>query len=356
VVVWDVRSSKPLKVYQTDKTRSGEGAGGNGAGSGYLSDDPWDWTRGGSRAPGWGVRSVKFSPGSSGREVMTFTEVRLIRILTVDLGVLNWFLQHTSLFHVIDARTFETEEIIRVPTFSPSSPTSTSPPPRPVSSDLSRSPLSLHPPPPPRIVLALEDTFRIPSSVSPTSPGRRRHTARARRRQPEDDVVVIPALGDPAVQQDVQQLLDRHGIRSRNASEDSDMLERDDLDLHYHASREEDGDMEVDELESDCISSHTPSRSSSPSPSSSVPTGENVVVSRYRPRRGTITVQDRHWDSSWDNGKHLSFGSNEELDLAGCCFDPTGAYLYVASVAGVAEWSVSGSEKRWWNESHMEWM
>jgi hypothetical protein len=75
-VVWDVRSTKPLKVWQTDKTRSGTDLlGGNGAASGWLSDDPWDWTRGGSRAPGWGVRSVKFGP-AAGREVMIYTEVR----------------------------------------------------------------------------------------------------------------------------------------------------------------------------------------------------------------------------------------------------------------------------------------
>jgi len=47
----------------------------NSGASGWLSDDPWDWSRGGYRAPGWGVRSVKFGSGDSGREVMTFTEV-----------------------------------------------------------------------------------------------------------------------------------------------------------------------------------------------------------------------------------------------------------------------------------------
>jgi hypothetical protein len=45
-----------------------------------LSDDPWDWSRGSSRAPGWGVRSVKFGGGGGyghpGKEVMVFTEVR----------------------------------------------------------------------------------------------------------------------------------------------------------------------------------------------------------------------------------------------------------------------------------------
>jgi WD40 repeat protein len=81
VVVWDVRSSKPLKVFETNKSPT-SGRGGNSGASGWLTDDPHDWTRGGSRAPGWGVRSVKFGPGgagtNSGGEVMTFTEVRCL--------------------------------------------------------------------------------------------------------------------------------------------------------------------------------------------------------------------------------------------------------------------------------------
>lgn len=75
-----------MKVFQTDKTRGmggGNGAGGggllgNGGASGWLSDDPFEWTRG-SKAPGWCVRSVKFNGGEGarlGKEVMAFTEVR----------------------------------------------------------------------------------------------------------------------------------------------------------------------------------------------------------------------------------------------------------------------------------------
>ena len=88
VVVWDVRSTKPLKVFQTDKTRAsvwgaGAGVGGMGGGMGRggmwwatFQDTSFDWTRANASAPGWGVRSVKFSPRGVGREVMTFTEVR----------------------------------------------------------------------------------------------------------------------------------------------------------------------------------------------------------------------------------------------------------------------------------------
>jgi len=71
VAVWDVRSTKPMKVIQTDKHR------GVPSDDGYLSDDPTDWTQGRSKAPGFSVRNVKFgSSGVSGNEVMTFTQVR----------------------------------------------------------------------------------------------------------------------------------------------------------------------------------------------------------------------------------------------------------------------------------------
>jgi hypothetical protein len=84
--------------------------------------------------------------------------------------------------------------------------------------------------------------------------------------------------------------------------------------------------MEVDELESDCISSHTPSRSSSPSPSTHIPLQISPsplrVAQRYNqglPRRAIVRKDD--------------------LDLAGMCFDPRGGFIYVASVDGVAEWA-----------------
>ena len=82
VAVWDVRSTKPIKVIQTDKTRFPVGHLGNREETSMLSDDPWDWTRGNSKAPGWGARSVKFGAGGThgrpGHEIMTFTEVRFV--------------------------------------------------------------------------------------------------------------------------------------------------------------------------------------------------------------------------------------------------------------------------------------
>lgn len=98
IAVWDVRSTKPIKVFHTDKSRGMKPVIGNGAASGWLSDDPWEWTRG-TKAPGWCARNVKFNGGEgakSGKEIMAFTE-------------------HTSVVHIVDALTFETHDIIRVP-------------------------------------------------------------------------------------------------------------------------------------------------------------------------------------------------------------------------------------------------
>ena len=82
-VVWDVRSSKPLKVFETDRSRGRERRA-TGEASGFMyEEDLWDWSRGGSRAPGWGIRSIKFSPeGADGKEVLVFTEVSLSHSVT----------------------------------------------------------------------------------------------------------------------------------------------------------------------------------------------------------------------------------------------------------------------------------
>ena len=85
VAVWDVRSRKPMKVFTTDRSRAPPGGAGGmarsgsratGNASGWLYEDTWDWTMPGHRAPGWGVRNVKFNTGIGGKEIMTFTEVR----------------------------------------------------------------------------------------------------------------------------------------------------------------------------------------------------------------------------------------------------------------------------------------
>ncbi|EKM58586.1 uncharacterized protein PHACADRAFT_253043 [Phanerochaete carnosa HHB-10118-sp] len=352
VVVWDVRSSKPLKVIQTDKERPTNTAGshGNGGASGWISEPPFDWAQGSQKAPGWGVRSVKFSPRGVGREVMTFTE-------------------HTSLLHVVDAQTFETEEIIRVPPFD--SPPAT----RPITvRQRSDSPASISSrstverahmsssqlPPPPRIMLfsgALEDTFRIPS-IDTT--GRRRQRIHG---APEDDsegIVVIPPLGDREVDDDVRRLIEgRHAItlRIRGASHP------DDEDGGRDDTRED--EMDVDELDPDCVSSYSPSRAASPTPSpgpSSAPSGSGL--SRFDPVRRAGLLERRESASPYLARRGSSQGLRRhqrrgdtagdieiDQDLAGTCFDPSGEYIYVGAMGGIAEWKVRGAEQRWWSEA-----
>ncbi|KAI0833580.1 WD40-repeat-containing domain protein [Trametes gibbosa] len=361
VVVWDVRSTKPLKVFRTDKTRASYPARmATGAGSGWLYDLPWDWSRNGTPAPGWGVRSVKFSPQGAGREVMTFTE-------------------HTSLLHVVDARTFETEEIVRMPNFdspayvplAPSRPRSTSP----VSRALMRTtpPTDASLPDTRRTVLfnALEDTFRIPTSDSSTTSGWR-VSQRVRRFRSRDDlateddqdnIVVIPPLGDREVDSTVRRLLARrHSPRTTLVDPDADP--REPLDSTGDAGEE----MDVDELESDCLSSRAPSRSGSPAPSSQLALQSSgtrpLELLRTRPtllaRRessGPYAGAGTRWGSAASSSRPRRRHAGEwrgedcaddELDLAGVCFDPTGTFVYAASVKGVAEWRVRGAEQQWW--------
>lgn len=40
--------------------------------------------------------------------------------------------------------------------------------------------------------------------------------------------------------------------------------------------------------------------------------------------------------------------SGRRLDIAGVCFAPGGAHMYVATVDGITEWTVRGTEVRWW--------
>lgn len=276
IAIWDVRSTKPLKVLHTSRERGG-------GDSGWMSDDPWDWARRSSRAPGWGARSVKFGCGGvggrAGHEVMTYTE-------------------HTNLLHVLDARTFETEEIIHVPNIS-----------------CSKTPA--HTPAPPSLR---------------HSGGRL--SARATHR--DDGIVIIPPRGAPP------------RTTSWTSAPPSRMSDR--------TGGSDEGDtMDLDEVEVDCLSrggspppmnSYRPSspyRPISPSPLSSQT--YRPASPPYRPMTPSFhpyrrTPRRTHGEEEVERA--------EDVDIAGTCFDPTGGFLYVATTAGVAEWAVRGSEKRWW--------
>ncbi|KAI0342612.1 hypothetical protein BDW22DRAFT_1357059 [Trametopsis cervina] len=367
VVVWDVRSTKPLKVIQTDKSRGGAAASNSwpsGMAGGYLYED---WIRFPNKAPGWGVRSVKFSPRGAGREVLTFTE-------------------HTSLMHVMDARTFETEEIVRIPNTEtpPTSrsgtarPRSISPLPRPASTNApADAPLRT----PPRIMLfsgALADTFRIPSSDSTGSdrrrlPGRRLQNREWSADEDGEGIVFIPPLGDREVDDDVRRLFQgRNALRAGRP--EPTMLDDPDEPSRENEDRVED-DMDVDELESDCVSSYNPSRASSPSPpsnaraqsSSQVPTPTQLSssVGRVEGPRRTSLLERRESSGPYISRRGSSQGLRRnrrapespessdveaDIDIAGTCFDPSGEFIYAASSKGVFEWRVRGAEQKWWND------
>ncbi|KAJ7471420.1 hypothetical protein B0H11DRAFT_2237326 [Mycena galericulata] len=278
VAVWDVRSTRPLKVFHTDKTRGATRPGAHS--TTWLSEDPQEWSQHKSRGPGWSARTVKFG-GRPGRELMMFTE-------------------HTSLIHVVDARTFEAEEVLTMPAF----PASLAPQPRPAaparesasastststststsaSASASRTAAATA-----RIVRTLQETFSITAA---------------------DDVLVIPPLGDRTVEREVRRVLGQHGVPSRfRIEEEDEEMEEVPADAHPQEDIDEQ-EQEQDELE--CVPAPPPSREDDP----------EVDVER---------------------------------NLAGACFDPSGAFVYVAAETGVAEWGVRGAEKRWWVDGAWE--
>ncbi|KAH7884335.1 hypothetical protein F5I97DRAFT_1441168 [Phlebopus sp. FC_14] len=366
VAVWDVRSTKPMRVIQTDKTRVPPGQSGNGEASGMLSDDPWDWTRGSSRAPGWGARNVKFGTGGThglpGHEIMTFTE-------------------HTSLLHVLDARTFETEEIVRMPSVRTAQSTSSRAPSMlSTSSDGSRfspgpTPSSFrHVVQPLRALRVLEEDSRASpfsdnSLVSSWWSSRRATQHQEGMREDDhiyDDAVFLP-FEDAVLEDNVREVFARHGIRTRHAHR------TDSLSLPSRGSGggrniahstdptevRRDDDMDIDEPEADCLS-RAPSRSSSPPPSVHLPIQSspsptrNTALGRYmnarqssRPRRRTITRDD----SAAEQHQQITT-DNYDIDIAGTCFDPHGGFIYVATTDSISEWAIRGAEKRWWGHSN----
>ncbi|KAF9223642.1 hypothetical protein BS17DRAFT_780992 [Gyrodon lividus] len=352
VAVWDVRSTKPIKVTQTNKTRLPAGLLGNGGANSIMSDDPWDWTRGNSKAPGWGARSVKFGAGGThgrpGHEIMTFTE-------------------HTNLLHVIDARTFETEEIVRMPSVVRRESSPSASPHVPSISSPSR--LSPAPPPslrqvvqPPRTMHPVE--FRVNSfpNSAPFSTWRPSHRILRRRDGSDnvdyyDEVVVMPPLGDNGVE-DIREVFARPGFRARlthRSDSHSQPPARGSSGMHAYSNNGVEGEdvdnMDIDEPETDCIS-RAPSRSSSPPPSLHLPLqpppspSRSIALARYsntrhssRPSRRTITRESFVADQ---------VAQNSDLDIAGTCFDPHGGFIYVATTGSVSEWAIRGAEKRWW--------
>ena len=116
--------------------------------------------------------------------------------------------------------------------------------------------------------------------------------------------------------------------------------ETDDVD----ADADEMDDAEA-EAETDCLTSRAPSRAASPPPP--------LHGGRQSQRRPAAAYAPDHYATTTaataDGAPPIQTPAH--LDLAGTCFDPSGAWLYVASATGVVEWRVRGGEKRWWSES-----
>ena len=156
--------------------------------------------------------------------------------------------------------------------------------------------------------------------------------------------MVIPPLGDSQVDDQVQTFLGRHSVSRRPYFDSSHVLSA-------TGTGGRDDEMEVDE--SDCVSSHPPSRSSSPSPSVHIGVG-----TRSNSSMDTVRLNRRHW-RPWSENVTAEEGDDKmdvedahmgrrDLDIAGTCFDPFGARIYVATSKYVAEWRVNGAEKKWW--------
>jgi hypothetical protein len=105
----------------------------------------------------------------------------------------------------------------------------------------------------------------------------------------------------------------------------------------------DDGDEAEAEVETDCLTSRAPSRAASPPPPQP-PSRQRRLASVH----DTVGV-GRETDAAVEGGGTVTTPAH--LDLAGTCFDPRGAWLYVASTAGIVEWGVRGGEKRWWAEA-----
>jgi len=102
------------------------------------------------------------------------------------------------------------------------------------------------------------------------------------------------------------------------------------------------------EVETDCLTSRAPSRAASP-PLPLPPRQRPLAATMVHAREMGVEAGEAEVDPEADVA--IVVGTPPHLDLAGTCFDPRGAWLYVASTAGIVEWGVRGGEKRWWAEA-----
>lgn len=277
---------------------------------------------------------------------------------------------------MIDARTFETEDIIRIPVVErevsrliSSRPPSISSAPSDAA-HLSATPYTRQTAPPPRAIRTQEESFYVNSFPNSGPLSTRRHPHRILRRRDGDDsedynygdILDLP-LGDSAVQENIREAFSRRAVRAYLAHR-ADMYPqpatRGTASPHLYGNNDVDGDgredvdsMDVDEPETDCIS-RAPSRSSSPPPSIHLP-----LQTSPSPSRSTALGRYSNARHSPHPSRRTTTRANlvaeqiekPDLDIAGTCFDPQGGMIYVATTDSVSEWAVRGADKRWWGRN-----
>ena len=286
--------------------------------------------------------------------------------LSPDLSVDYRVLQHTSLLHLIDARTFETEQIVRIPD--------------PTISCLRTSSRLGH-----RSTRSESAISNIPTTNAtglPVLDG----PFTSDEELDDDGVVVVPRLGSSREEEDVSRLLRRHGLRTartrlRSTRTRSESHQDGDGDLEMTDVDEQEDrgdDMEVDELDTECLSSAAGSRAASPtsmntytsshtfsSPSLATPTLSSGPPYVTRRPRGIRTVNPVSASSMTtlrvlanagrvrrqETLSEESQKAEDALDLAGVSFDPTGSHVYVGSSKGIVEYRIKGAEKTWWSST-----
>lgn len=150
---------------------------------------------------------------------------------------------------------------------------------------------------------------------------------------------------------------------------DSDATELDCMEPASVAERGEGAEVSVSSSTSASLSSPVPNSAGttqppSSSPSTSSPTSSSpsqpthsrsqslpLPISRQQQTRSPFQQQQQQ---SQPQAQTLPpcrdlIESTDRLDIAGITFDPSGAYMYVATVDGITEWAIQGVEQRWWH-------
>lgn len=156
-------------------------------------------------------------------------------------------------------------------------------------------------------------------------------------------MVIIPRLGDSEVDTPVRTFLRTYGLQGP----------ADDFDHHMQVDDEDCASGEEDEEDRDEHEDHEEA------------SGAYEVREMYHDRSHVVYAPVAYGDENHTYDEHMDWtpmddhsdltlmgedvaDDEDNVDITGLCFDPTGKRFYVATMHGVGEWSVRGAEKRWW--------